>query len=75
MHQETLFNQILATSEKARMLSAIVQNDIKRMLDDGMITKEQIAENMILFEEECTVLINEVNKNKEKVFDFLSQFR
>lgn len=75
MHQETLFNQMLATSEKARMLSAIVQNDIKRMLDDGMITKEQIAESMILFEEECKVLIDEVNKNKEKVFDFLSQFR
>lgn len=64
-YQEETFNEIVAMKYRMQMLAGFVQNDFERLLQDGMVTKEEIAVSVLDVE-------REFEKTKE-MLDFLQE--
>ena len=45
-YQEETFNEIVAMKYRMQMLAGFVQNDFERMLQDGMVTKEEMLDSL-----------------------------
>lgn len=70
--QEKLFNEIKAMQHRIQGLAAYVQNDFKRMLEDGTTNKETINAEITEMDEQYDKFIAELNKLREQARDLMT---
>lgn len=73
-YQEETFNEIVAMKYRMQMLAGFVQNDFERMLQDGMVTKEEIAVSVLDVEREFEKTKEMLDSLQEKVISIIRHY-
>jgi len=71
MKQKELFYRFAGIGFRVKELGTFIQNDMEKMLKDGLITNEQIAENMKKFEKDCDHILEELVELKNTTINFV----
>jgi hypothetical protein len=71
IYQEELFDDWKEDCHKLELLSGFVQNDLDRMLKDGMITKEDIKNSIVDFKEQYDKRIDHISELRRRIIDYL----
>lgn len=69
--QEELFSEWNLTTDRLKSLGAVIQNDFKRMLDDGYITKEQINQGRKDFLLKWMQVVLDLFKRKREIDNYI----
>ncbi len=74
MEQEELFNEIKNLKHRTSILSSYIQNDFNRLLNDGLIDKEQIKNSINDMQEDYDNLINYLILLKKQSTELMEKF-
>jgi hypothetical protein len=74
LSQEQIFIQWESTCNKLKSLKSFVQNDFNRMLHDGYVTKENIKESILEFNELYSNALNEISGLKTEIEKLLNKY-
>lgn len=73
-YQKDIFNEIVAMKHRMQMLAGFVQNDFERMLQDGTVTKEEIAVSVLDVEREFEKTKEMLDSLQEKVISIIRYY-
>lgn len=72
--QKEIFHKIVDMQYRMQNLAGIVQNDFKQLLDDGVITRDEIKNSITTTNREFTKAIHELEYFKNKVIEILKHY-
>lgn len=73
-YQQNLFHEIVGMKYRMQNLAGFVQNDFKRMLEDGTTNKDGIKEAIEDMDKSFDKTINELNTLREKCRVIMSYY-
>ena len=74
MTQEQLFNEWQEKCNSLKSLKSFVQNDFNRMLEDKYVTKNEIKESVLEFNELYLKITNEISVLKIEIEKLLNKY-
>lgn len=72
--QEETFNEIVAMKHRMQLLAGFVQSDFEKMLQDGMVTKEEIAVSVLDVDREFDKTKEMLDSLQDKVISIIRHY-